>query len=75
MSINEPSEFEFYDVHKRFDRISGGTAIPAWAIVLVTGISMLIVGAGIYALLKKFIVDSADANETTTYQPAMQEEI
>lgn len=50
----------------------GGTAIPAWAIVVLTGFGMLLLGGGLYALLQKFVVDSADTGETHTYQPALQ---
>ncbi|XP_015609951.1 uncharacterized protein LOC107274902 [Cephus cinctus] len=52
-----------------------GTAIPAWAIVLVAGIGMLIVGGVLYALLKKFLIDVADSNDARAYQPAMQDEV
>ncbi|XP_046735502.1 uncharacterized protein LOC124404974 [Diprion similis] len=50
-----------------------GTAIPAWSIVLITGIGMLIIGAGFYGLLKKLVVDSVDTD--SSYQPALQQEI
>jgi len=50
----------------------GGTAIPAWAIVLLTGIGMLLLGGGLYAILQKFVVDTADTGETRSYQPALQ---
>ncbi|XP_070149474.1 uncharacterized protein Hoka [Polyergus mexicanus] len=49
-----------------------GTAIPAWAIVVLTGFGMLLLGGGLYALLQKFVVDAADTGETRTYQPALQ---
>lgn len=49
-----------------------GTAIPAWAIVLLTGIGMLLLGGGLYALLQKFVVDAADTEEGHSYQPALQ---
>lgn len=53
----------------------GGTAIPAWSIVLLIGISMLFAGAGLYVLLQKFVVDNADTGERhSTYQPALQNE-
>ncbi|KAG7189463.1 hypothetical protein KM043_017159 [Ampulex compressa] len=51
-----------------------GTAIPAWSIVLLSGISMLLVGTGLYFLLQKFVIDVADTGETHTYQPALQNE-
>lgn len=51
----------------------GGTAIPAWAIVLLTGIGMLLLGGGLYALLQKFVVDAADTGEgSNSYTPALQ---
>jgi len=55
-----------------------GTAIPAWAIVLLTGIGMLLLGGGLYALLQKFVVDAAAAADSDngvghhSYTPAMQ---
>ncbi|XP_050455291.1 uncharacterized protein LOC126853513 [Cataglyphis hispanica] len=49
-----------------------GTAIPAWAIVVLTGFSMLLLGGGLYAVLQKFVIDAADTGETHTYQPALQ---
>ncbi|XP_012256742.1 uncharacterized protein LOC105686462 [Athalia rosae] len=53
-----------------------GTGIPAWSIVLISAIGMLIVGGVLYGLLKRFIVDSADLGaETRSYQPALREEI
>ena len=52
-----------------------GTAIPAWSIVLLIGISMLFAGAGLYVLLQKFVVDNADTGERhSAYQPALQNE-
>lgn len=50
-----------------------GTAIPAWSIVLLVGISMLLGGGGLYVLLQKFVVDNADTGEShSSYQPALQ---
>ncbi|KOC65141.1 hypothetical protein WH47_02006 [Habropoda laboriosa] len=51
-----------------------GTAIPAWSIVLLIGISMLIAGGGLYVLLQKFVIDNATAGERHSYQPALQNE-
>lgn len=52
-----------------------GTAIPAWSIVVLIGISMLLAGGGLYALLQKFVVDNADTGEShASYQPALQTE-
>ncbi|XP_018393312.1 PREDICTED: uncharacterized protein LOC108772298 [Cyphomyrmex costatus] len=50
-----------------------GTAIPAWAIILLTGIGMLLLGGGLYALLQKFVVNAADTGESNhSYTPALQ---
>ncbi|CAK9803861.1 hypothetical protein ANTPLA_LOCUS3844 [Anthophora plagiata] len=51
-----------------------GTAIPAWSIVLLIGISMLLAGGGLYVLLQKFVVDNADTGDRHSYQPALQNE-
>ncbi|XP_076764173.1 hoka [Xylocopa sonorina] len=51
-----------------------GTAIPAWSIVLLIGIGMLLAGGGLYVLLQKFVVDNADTGEGHAYQPALQHE-
>ncbi|CAK9833291.1 hypothetical protein ANTRET_LOCUS10000 [Anthophora retusa] len=51
-----------------------GTAIPAWSIVLLIGISMLLAGGGLYVLLQKFVVDNADIGDRHSYQPALQNE-
>ncbi|XP_043263657.1 uncharacterized protein LOC122403917 [Colletes gigas] len=51
-----------------------GTAIPAWSIVLLIGISMLLAGGGLYAVLQKFVVDNAEVGERHSYQPALQNE-
>ncbi|KAL2730694.1 uncharacterized protein V1478_005107 [Vespula squamosa] len=51
-----------------------GTAIPAWAIVLLCGISMLLIGGGLYLLLQKFVIDPADTTKSHSYQPAVQNE-
>ncbi|XP_029048424.1 uncharacterized protein LOC114878599 [Osmia bicornis bicornis] len=51
-----------------------GTAIPAWSIVLLIGISLLLAGGGLYAILQKFVVDNADVGESHSYQPALQHE-
>ncbi|CAL1679577.1 unnamed protein product [Lasius platythorax] len=49
-----------------------GTAIPAWAIAVLTGFGMLLLGGGLYALLQKFVVDVADTGDGNSYQPALQ---
>ncbi|XP_016913416.1 uncharacterized protein LOC107998584 [Apis cerana] len=51
-----------------------GTVIPAWSIVLLIGISILLAGGGLYVLLQKFVVDNAEIEESHSYQPALQNE-
>lgn len=51
-----------------------GTVIPAWSIVLLIGISILVGGGGLYVLLQKFVVDNAEVEERHSYQPALQNE-
>ena len=59
----------------KYIKFLGGTAIPAWSIVVLIGISMLLAGGGLYALLQKFVVDNADTGEShASYQPALQTE-
>lgn len=64
----------FNITHLNIQTILGGTAIPAWSIVLLCGISMLLIGGGLYVLLQKFVVDPADASKSHSYQPALQNE-
>ncbi|XP_033212006.1 uncharacterized protein LOC117169638 [Belonocnema kinseyi] len=52
-----------------------GTAIPAWSIVLISGIAMLVLGGGLYVVLKKYIIDDSDNAEPHSYHPAMQNEV
>ncbi|XP_051175870.1 uncharacterized protein LOC127291025 [Leptopilina boulardi] len=49
-------------------------AIPAWSIVLISGIGMLVLGGGLYLILKKFIIDD-NPMEGTTYQPVVQGDV
>ncbi|XP_078053104.1 membrane protein hoka [Augochlora pura] len=49
-----------------------GTAIPAWSIVVIIGIGMLLAGGGLCVVLQKFVVDNADNAERHSYAPAMQ---
>ncbi|XP_012284286.1 uncharacterized protein LOC105701791 [Orussus abietinus] len=57
-------------------RYYGGTAIPAWSVVLLSGIGMLALGGGLYLLLKKLVLDGADLGEQHSYQPAgMHDEV
>jgi len=38
----------------------------------LTGVGMLLLGGGLYAVLQKFVVDAADTAESHSYQPALQ---
>ncbi|XP_076646109.1 hoka [Halictus rubicundus] len=49
-----------------------GTAIPAWSIVVLIGIGMLLAGGGLCVVLQKFVVDNADTGEGHMYTPALQ---
>lgn len=51
-----------------------GTAIPAWSIVLLIGICLLLAGGGLYVALQKLLVDNAEVGESHSYQPALQHE-
>ncbi|XP_026324914.1 uncharacterized protein LOC113233901 [Hyposmocoma kahamanoa] len=50
-----------------------GNAVPAWAISLMAGIGMLIVGGILYVVMRKLVL-SAETGSMNTYQPAMQAE-
>ncbi|XP_057330244.1 uncharacterized protein LOC130670764 [Microplitis mediator] len=52
-----------------------GLAIPAWTIVLLSGLAMLTVGGGLYMVLKKVVVDSSDDETTNSYHPAIQDDV
>ncbi|CAD6215583.1 GSCOCG00000395001-RA-CDS [Cotesia congregata] len=52
-----------------------GLAIPAWSIVVLTGLAMLTVGGGLYVALKKIVVDSSDDGTTNSYHPAIQDDV
>ncbi|XP_063973691.1 uncharacterized protein LOC135160737 [Diachasmimorpha longicaudata] len=56
-------------------RYYSGLAIPAWSIVLLSGIGMLILGGGFYLLLRKFVVSGTGDNDIRSYHPAMQDEV
>ncbi|XP_011503520.1 PREDICTED: uncharacterized protein LOC105366694 [Ceratosolen solmsi marchali] len=56
-------------------RYYNGTAIPAWSIAMISGLSMLIIGGGLYLILKKLMIDSIEINEASSYQPAMQDDV
>ncbi|XP_041978200.1 uncharacterized protein LOC121732401 [Aricia agestis] len=51
-----------------------GNAVPAWAISLMTGIGMLLVGGVLYVVMRKIVL-SSDTVPLNTYQPAMQDEV
>ncbi|CAG9786070.1 unnamed protein product [Diatraea saccharalis] len=48
-----------------------GLAIPAWAISLIAGIGMLLVGGILYVVMRKLVL-SSETGTLNTYQPAMQ---
>ncbi|XP_058790361.1 uncharacterized protein LOC131663765 [Phymastichus coffea] len=50
-------------------------ALPAWSIAVLIGLSMLIVGAAAYFVMKKLLIDSIEVSEVPSYQPAMQDEV
>ncbi|XP_044003857.1 uncharacterized protein LOC122849243 isoform X2 [Aphidius gifuensis] len=52
-----------------------GLGIPAWAIILISGMGMLAIGVGFYVALKKFIVDGPRESEKSAYHPAMQNDV
>lgn len=51
-----------------------GTAIPAWSIVLLIGICLLLAGGGLYIALQKLLIDNAVVGGSHSYQPAAQHE-
>lgn len=40
--------------------LTGGTLIPAWAIVVLVAGAMIIVGAGVYVLLRRIVLPPDD---------------
>lgn len=50
-----------------------GMPIPAWAIVLLMGIGYLIVGAALYLIMRKVILQAPIEN-VNSYTPAMMED-
>lgn len=53
--------------------ILGGNAIPAWAISLIAGIGMLLIGGILYVVMRKLVL-SSETGTMNTYQPALQNE-
>lgn len=54
--------------------LAGGNAVPAWAISLMAGIGMLVVGGVLYVVMRKVVL-SAQTGSLNTYQPAMQQDV
>ncbi|XP_013143414.1 PREDICTED: uncharacterized protein LOC106107208 [Papilio polytes] len=50
-----------------------GNAVPAWAISLMAGIGMLLVGGVLYVVMRKIVL-SSETGSLNTYQPALQNE-
>lgn len=50
-----------------------GNAVPAWAISLMAGIGMLVIGGVIYVIMRKMVL-SSETGSLNTYQPALQNE-
>ncbi|XP_063362259.1 uncharacterized protein LOC134651153 [Cydia amplana] len=50
-----------------------GNAIPAWAISLIAGIGMLMIGGILYVVMRKLVL-SSETGTMNTYQPALQNE-
>ncbi|XP_049868728.1 uncharacterized protein LOC126368677 [Pectinophora gossypiella] len=50
-----------------------GNAVPAWAISLMAGIGMLLIGGVVYIVMRKLVL-SAETGSLNTYQPALQNE-
>ncbi|XP_034940561.1 uncharacterized protein hoka [Chelonus insularis] len=49
--------------------------IPAWSIVLLCGLGMLVAGGGLYLVLRRAIISKADDTTSNTYHQAMQDEV
>ncbi|CAG4983238.1 uncharacterized protein LOC123695261 [Colias croceus] len=50
-----------------------GNAVPAWAISMMAGIGMLLIGGVLYVVMRKIVL-SSETGSLNTYQPAMQHE-
>lgn len=53
---------------------AGGSAVPAWAISLLSGIGMLIVGGVLYVIMNKVVL-SSETGSLNTYQPAPMQDV
>ncbi|KAJ8728251.1 hypothetical protein PYW08_016636 [Mythimna loreyi] len=51
-----------------------GNAVPAWAISLMAGIGMLLVGGILYFVMRKIVL-SSETGSLNTYQPALQQDV
>ncbi|PZC86523.1 uncharacterized protein LOC110376355 [Helicoverpa armigera] len=51
-----------------------GNAVPAWAISLMAGIGMLLIGGVLYVVMRKIVL-SSETGSLNTYQPAMQQDV
>ncbi|KAJ0177311.1 hypothetical protein K1T71_007320 [Dendrolimus kikuchii] len=51
-----------------------GNAVPAWAISLMAGIGMLIIGGVLYIVMRKIVL-SSETGSLNTYRPAIQQEV
>jgi len=49
--------------------LPAGLAIPGWAVIVCVAIAELLVGAALYFIMYKFILDK-DPDQATTYTPA-----
>lgn len=51
----------------------GGMAIPAWAIISMVGLTYILVGAAVYLIMRKLVLQAPIEN-VNSYTPAMMEE-
>ncbi|XP_026724878.1 uncharacterized protein LOC113491882 [Trichoplusia ni] len=51
-----------------------GNAVPAWAISLMAGIGMLLVGGVLYVIMRKIVL-SSETGSLNTYQPTLQQDV
>ncbi|XP_026488260.2 uncharacterized protein LOC113394974 [Vanessa tameamea] len=48
-----------------------GNTVPAWAISLMAGIGMLVIGGILYGIMRKLVLAS-ETGSLNTYQPTLQ---